>query len=188
MNTKPAIVVVDDFLPDPNAVRAHALTQSFEAQNEYFKGKRTKTAFRSPDLRSAFEKLLGRRIVRWDEYAFNGVYQVCTPTDPVVYHTDQQTHAATIYLTPGAPPDAGLALYRSRKYKTRRPERLEDDYLTDFFGGFYDSTKWELIDRIGNVFNRLVLWDGSLVHAAASYFGKGLEDGRLFQMFFFDAE
>lgn len=81
----------------------------------------------------------------------------------------------------------GARLYRSKKYRARRPEKDEPAYLADFFGGFYDPTKWELVDRIGNVYNRLVIWDGSLVHAANCYFGQGLSDGRLFQMFFFDA-
>lgn len=185
MNTKPAIVVVDDFLPNPDEVRELALCQPFRAGPDDFKGKRTQQSFRTPELKTAFASLLGRDIARWSEYPMNGVFQTCVPTDPIVYHTDCQTHAATIYLTPDAPPDAGLSLYRSRQYKTRRPPTPIPD---DYFGGFYDPTKWELVDRIGNIYNRLVLWDGSLVHAASCYFGQGLQDSRLFQMFFFDAE
>lgn len=185
MNTKPAIVVVDDFLSDPDGARAEALQQEF-FPSDYHKGMRTRARFHTDEMRVAFEALLGRKIVRWDEHGMNGVYQICTPTDHIVYHTDMQSHAATIYLTPGAPPETGLSLYQSRRFGTRRPPPGIDD--ADFFGGFYDPTRWNLVDKIGNVYNRLVLFDGSLVHAASAYFGSSFETGRLFQMFFFDAE
>ena len=43
---------------------------------------------------------------------------------------------------------------------------------------------WELVDRIGGVYNRLVIWDASLIHSASSY--EGFEDfTRLVQLFFF---
>ena len=51
-----------------------------------------------------------------------------------------------------------------------------------------DYTKWELVDTIGNVYNRLVLYPGDLFHASLDYFGKDLETGRLFQTFFFNTE
>ena len=51
---------------------------------------------------------------------------------------------------------------------------------------FLDGTKWEEIDRIGNKYNRLAIWDAKLIHAASQYFGKNLNDSRLFHMFFFD--
>ena len=57
-----------------------------------------------------------------------------------------------------------------------------------FRGGFFDATKWDVIDNIGNVYNRLVLWSGKDVHSAAVYFGQTIEDSRLFQVFFFNTQ
>lgn len=51
-----------------------------------------------------------------------------------------------------------------------------------------DLTKWELVDRIGNVFNRLVLYPGHYWHMSLDYFGSDLNSGRLFQTFFFNTE
>ena len=51
-----------------------------------------------------------------------------------------------------------------------------------------DYTKWEMSDRLGNVYNRLVLYRGGLYHVSLDYFGKNLHDGRLFQVFFFNTE
>jgi hypothetical protein len=182
-DTTPTFTVVDGFLADPDSVRRHALSQMFYP-SDGFKGKRTREQFLQPEFKPAFERLLGIKIGRWAEYGMNGTYQVCTSEDPIVYHTDQQTHAGIIFLSPDAPPEAGTTLYRSKRSKQRR---FNDD-PSMFVGGFYDPTLWEKVDAIGNVYNRLVLWRGDLVHSASCYFGQTVDDGRLFQMFFFDEE
>ena len=46
----------------------------------------------------------------------------------------------------------------------------------------------EVIDRIGNKYNRLVIFDGFISHKSDEYFGSDKESGRLFQTFFFDCE
>ena len=65
-------------------------------------------------------------------------------------------------------------------------ESSDANIVTAFDGGFYDSTKFDLIDSIGNVFNRLFIFDAQNIHAASKYFGQTLEDSRLFHIFFFD--
>ena len=54
--------------------------------------------------------------------------------------------------------------------------------------GYLDSTEFDLVDVVGNVYNRLVLFDAQVIHAASTYFGTTKENGRLFQLFFFDLE
>jgi hypothetical protein len=49
-------------------------------------------------------------------------------------------------------------------------------------------TKWELVDRIANRYNRLVLYRSNMYHTSLDYFGKNLQDGRLFQLFFINTE
>jgi hypothetical protein len=51
-----------------------------------------------------------------------------------------------------------------------------------------DYTKWDMVDRVGNVFNRLILYRSENFHVSLDYFGKDKEDGRLFQVFFFNTE
>ncbi|HEV3059691.1 MAG TPA: hypothetical protein VGY48_15680 [Vicinamibacterales bacterium] len=177
----PSIVVVDNFLPDPGSVRHTALAQMFYASDGY-KGKRTREQFLQDAYKVAFEDLLRIKIGKWGEHEMNGTFQVCTPEDPIVYHCDSQRYAGIIFLTPDAPPAAGTTLYRSKASKQRR--FVDDPSM--FAGGFYDSTLWETVDVIGNVYNRLVLWRGDLVHSASCYFGQTVDNARLFQMFFFD--
>jgi hypothetical protein len=57
-----------------------------------------------------------------------------------------------------------------------------------FQNGFLDPTQFDVVDVIGNVYNRLVLFDAQFIHAASCYFGNNISNGRLFQLFFFDFE
>ena len=50
----------------------------------------------------------------------------------------------------------------------------------------FDLSKWEKVDEVGNVFNRLVLFDASMFHRSSGYFGSGIDDGRLILNFFFE--
>jgi hypothetical protein len=60
--------------------------------------------------------------------------------------------------------------------------------LTFGGGAEFDHGRWLEVDRVDNVYNRLVLFDGHLAHGASRYFCRMIEDGRLFQNAFFDLE
>lgn len=186
INSKPdkRIFVIDNFYSDPYAVREYALQQEFIEDLRYYKGKRTKEKFFIPGIKEAFETIIGQPITVWDEYAMNGIFQTCNAKDPLVYHTDMQQWAGMIYLTPNAPFECGTSFYAHKETKARHVSDHGIDSAFD--GGFYDSTKFELVDTVGNVFNRLVIFNGKCIHSASRYFGQTLEDSRLFHMFFFD--
>lgn len=174
MTPRPTIIVVDDFLADPDVYRGLALAQKFVKDGSA--GQRSVQSFASLMKPERFEKLLGRRITDWNRYPISGKFQICTAQDPIVFHSDTQEWAATIFLTPNAPPESGLSLV-----KNRRGEPPQES-------NFYDATQWETVDRVGNVYNRLVIWDARHPHAPSAYFGNGYEDGRLFWVWFFDTE
>lgn len=184
LNPDKRIFVVDNFYTDPYAVREFALQQEFIEDLRYYKGKRTQQKHIVPGTKKAFESIIGEKITVWDEYGMNGIFQTCNAEDPLVYHTDLQQWAGMIYLTPNAPFECGTSLYAHKETKARHATDPGIDSAFD--GGFYDSTKFELVDVVGNVFNRLVIFNGKCIHAASKYFGKTLEDSRLFHMFFFD--
>lgn len=180
----PTVLVVDDFYENPDEVRAFALQQEFKEHSQYHRGKRTDSVFLFPGLKERFEKLLGREIVGWGNNGVSGCFQSCESTDAIVYHTDLQSYAAVIFLTPGAPVQGGTRLLRSIHTKERKCD-AETSALV-FRRGFFDSTEFEVLDDIGNQYNRLVIWDARCIHAASAYFGNSLETSRLFQIFFFD--
>ena len=178
------IFVVDNFYSDPYAIRECALQQEFKEDLRYYKGKRTEEKFFVPGTKKVFETIIGQPITIWEEYGMNGIFQTCNAEDPLVYHTDLQQWAGMVYLTPGAPFQCGTSMYAHKETKARH---CTDPGIDEAFsGGFYDSTKFELVDTVGNVFNRLVIFNGKCIHAASQYFGQTLEDSRLVHMFFFD--
>jgi hypothetical protein len=89
-----------------------------------------------------------------------------------------------IYLTPNAPIESGTRLHRSKITGLRH--KTEEGIDFSFNSGFYDSTKFDVVDSAANIYNRLVIMDAQSIHSAGPYFGQNMEDGRLVQLFFFD--
>lgn len=176
--------VVDNFYSDPYAVREYALQQQYEDQSDWYKGKRTIEQHFVPGTKREFEKIMGIKIREWESHGMCGRFQYCTSQDDIVYHWDGQTWAAMIYLTPDAPYQCGTSLYSHKETKVRH--ETDPNSSVAFDGGFYDKTKFELVDTVGNVFNRLFIFDAKCIHAASEYFGTCKEDSRLFHIFFFD--
>ena len=194
----PHLVVVDDFYSDPDAIRKIAMEQDFNPSGNH-KGRRTETRLILDGTKEEIERILGRKIISWNQ-RYTGVFQYCTAEDPIVYHADMQSYAAVVYLTPDAPPETGTTFWRSKNNKVwRSPVQADLDLLNQdhnttwyqMFGNppnFYDGTRWEMVDKIGNRYNRLAIWDAKLIHSASQYFGANINDSRLFHMFFFDCE
>lgn len=80
--------------------------------------------------------------------------------------------AGILYLTPLAPLSGGLHLWRNKD------RARQYDWMTP-------AGNWELIDSFGNLFNRLLLVRGDVPHSGARGWGDRLENGRMYQTFFF---
>lgn len=182
----PSFIVVDNFYNEVDKIRNFALKQEFSHHPNQHKGKRTEKTFCFEGLKESFEFILGNKIKNWEIYGVNGCFQTCIAGDTLVYHHDQQEYAGILFLTPDAPHETGTSFYRSKYTKKTKVE--EKDAGIVFKNGFLDSTQFDLVDVVGNVYNRLVLFDAQLIHAASNYFGNSLENSRLFQLFFFDLE
>ena len=185
-NQPKGMKAIDNFYDEPDKVRELALNQTFEFHPNNHKGKRTEKVFLFDGLKETFESILNQKIKNWNNYPVNGCFQICIGGDQLVYHVDLQEYAGIIFLTPDAPPSSGTSFYRSKYTKKTKVGSKGDEIV--FKNGFLDCTEFELVDTVGNVYNRLVLFDAQMIHAASTYFGNNLENGRLFQMFFFDLE
>jgi hypothetical protein len=178
------LFIVDNFYNDPNTVRDIALSMEFVEDLRYYKGLRSTKPYRSQDIKSFFETIIGEHITNWEGHGFNGCFQITTAEDPQVYHCDMQKWAAMVYLTPNAPYDSGTRLHIHKE--TGLFNGTQPEIGQAFAGGFYDSTKFDTLAMAGNVFNRLVIMDARNIHSAGTYFGNSRETGRLVQLFFFD--
>jgi hypothetical protein len=181
----PSYIVIDNFYKNPDYVREFALSCNFEYHNTH-KGKRTEQCYRFDGLKEKFEQLIGKKILSCDKYGTNGCFQYCINGDNLVYHIDLQQYAGVLFLTPDAPVKGGTCLLRS--IHTKKMKVTHEDHNIVFQNGYLDASQFEVVDVIGNIYNRLVLFDSQHIHAAMEYFGDTKETGRLFQLFFFDLE
>ena len=182
---KTNMIVIDEFYNNPNDVREFALAQEFDVTGNW-PGTRTKT-FINESTKETIQKILqdvSGNVTDWQANdGYTGCFQLTTSMDRSWIHADSyNTWAGVLYLTPDAPLSGGTGIFRYKKTGSM----MEDG--TDLSGVTQDMTKWELVDRVGNVYNRLVLYRGNNYHMSLDYFGKDKEDGRLFQLFFITTE
>jgi len=181
--SQPRLWVVDDFYDDPDGVRELALNLQYISNLDIYKGYRSHEVYRPLIIKEAFEKIIGKKIHNW-EHSHNGKFQWTQPEDLLVYHYDNQSYAGMVYLAPEAPYECGTQLLAG---KTGARTRNDPAIAGCFDGGFYDKTHFKVVDRIGNIYNRLVIFDASCIHSAMEYFGSKVGDARLVHLFFFDA-
>ena len=179
------LIIADDFYSDPDSVRNFALAQNFDVKGNY-PGTRTKE-FMTPGVESAIKELVKPFTGKFVGFSsqYSGSFQIALAKDRTWIHSDYGNKwAGVCYLTPNAPHTGGTGLFRHKKTGAYRPSQLPKDVHVEG----QDYTKWDLMDVVGNRYNRLVLYRGDLFHASLDYFGSTNEDGRLFQLFFFDTE
>lgn len=192
------LIVVDNFYADPDLVREYAMNNLEYTPSDYHKGERSNSRFILEGTKERLEEIIGKEITNWNHGGYaNGVFQFCTADQPIVYHVDSQMYAGMVYLTPDAPPQTGTSMYRSKVTGISsfpgQETRMGQEYVDTFKGNnkemnFYDGTQFEKIDDVGNVYNRLVIFNSSQLHAATEYFGDAIDNARFFHMFFFDVK
>tara|TARA_B100000900_G_scaffold400939_1_gene405084 strand:+ start:619 stop:2478 length:1860 start_codon:yes stop_codon:yes gene_type:complete len=194
----PELIVIDNFYKDPDSIRKKALDLEFLSENYHgavgFRCERGRLL--SDEAKDYFEKILGKKIKmgnnigEWS-YSTNGCFQWCSKDTRIVYHSDSQEYAGIVFLTPEAPVNCGTSIFRHKKYKIKdnsiwsKSDWSDGNIMND---PHLDKNLWEEVDRIGNIYNRLVLFKSHNVHGVSEYFGETINDSRLFQLFFFDIE
>jgi hypothetical protein len=186
-------LIIDDFYADPVKVREFALKQEFKVRGNY-PGQRTESFLNDP-IKMRLQEILypyAGNVTNWGG-EYTGSFQYTVASDRSWIHSDSTTDwAALCYLTPDAPLTSGTGIFKHKAtgmmswdYKNQDPE-----YLKNGPPGvdFQDMTKWDIVDRFGNIFNRLVMYRADNYHMSLDYFGDKMENGRLFQVFFFNTE
>lgn len=172
------VIIIDNFLPYPDVVRTWALQQQFYNCEEMtqlsgrpntWPGLRTKNV---NELDINYANMVLGQISNLAQHHFGvpknlsiaSAFQLTRKEDGNSWiHKDDDTHIASLlYLSPNAPYNTGTHLYSNPPH--------------------------EVIDTIGNVYNRLVMYRADLYHKSADYFGDGLDNGRLTQVSFIKVE
>ena len=190
LNTKQKqrVWIIDDFYKNPDKIRDFALKQYYW-DDEGYVGMRTRKQFMFEGVKERIEEIMNAKITKWNDYGMNGRFQSNIAGAPTAYHCDLQQWAGMIYLTPNAPYSSGTKIIANKKTKIYHNEQTNN--VLDFFPNqntFTDGTLFEDVDVIGNVYNRLAIFDAQSIRCAGDYFGWDIASGRLWQMFFCDAD
>ena len=186
------LIICDNFYNNVDEVRAWALQQEFGVTGNY-PGQRTKPHL-NKGIADHISAIIGDEFIWPIDNTYCGALQYTTAKDRTWIHSDGWNDwAGVVYLTPDAPASGGTGIYRHKPTGAYSTPRLADgttnETLLDLINNDgQDYTKWELIDQVGNKYNRAVFYRGDLFHASMDYFGKDLQDGRLFQTFFFNTK
>jgi len=186
-------LVIDDFYSNPTEVREFALKQEFKVRGNY-PGQRTES-FLNDAIKAKIQEILypiAGTVTFWGG-EYTGSFQYTVAKDRSWIHSDSTTDwACLVYLTPDAPITAGTGIFKHKEtdlmtwdYRNKSPEYLKSAPPGD---DFQDMTKWDMVDRFGNLFNRMIMYRADNYHMSLDYFGNSKENGRLFQVFFLNTE
>ena len=161
------VIVVDNFLDDPDRIRKIALDFDYSNVQKNVPGVRSTNRAGGDYEEKVTEKF--REIFNsdiewcWEQDSF--CFQLCTEGTESWIHQDPVAEwAAVLYLTPNAPLDSGT--------------------------GIYADPNSDMNVAVGNMYNRLVAYRGKMMYhrSIVPGFGDSLETGRLTQVFFFDVK
>jgi len=198
-NPSCGLIIIDNFYSNPYDTRNFVLTQEFLVRGNY-PGQRT-ISYANTDLKNIIQEYVqpfGGKIIDFPipkedgsdtDTIYNGSFQYTTSRDRSWVHIDGHNNwAGVLYLTPNAPLTSGTSFYHFNDGTTckRDMEILNNKEEVD--NSSQDLTKWKKVDQVGNVFNRLILFNSNRFHMSMDYFGDSKKNGRLFQVFFFSTE
>jgi len=197
-NPSCSLIIIDNFYNNAMETRNYVLSQTFSVKGNY-PGYRTKS-YANQHLKDIIQKYVepfGGKITEFpipkdNEEAmkiYNGAFQYATARDRSWVHTDGYNNwAGVVYLTPDAPLSSGTAFFKFYDGAMTEADGnlLNNKKEIDRFS--QDMTKWQMVDMVGNIFNRLILFNAKNYHMSMDYFGDNKENSRLFQVFFFSTE
>jgi hypothetical protein len=200
---KSSVQVVDSFYANPDDVRKRALAMQY-SEPENVTGWRTQV-WQQRGTRRLIERVFRLQIDYWDDSkrieGGNGVFFTAFSkgqhAERVKVHFDEPPDwmSLLVYLTPDAPSDCGTSFWLHRETGlTAKPTWRDalrlgtsvEQLLEVIDRDGWKRNAWTEIDRIGNVYNRAVMFPAGLFHSATRHFGRGLSDGRLYQSFHFE--
>lgn len=179
---KQELIIIENFYENPDKVRQDALNSDYPIKGNY-PGQRSKPLFYD-NIKEKFENIIGRKITYWPIDNYNGSFQWVNEDNVSWIHRDRTDWSAIVFLTPNAPKNGGTKFFIHKETGKSYADTSEIEDIMN--KSTYKPNDWELVDTVGNIYNRCVLFRGKRSHISDMYFGKNLNDGRLFQTFFFN--
>lgn len=178
------VLVIDDFLPDADAVREMALAApyfDFPAPDGQIY--RRVWIGEVPGVREAVEQAMGRTV---DMLGMGFRLNFAAERPNAAVHSDigWGTHALVLYLCDG---EGGTAFWRHVETGATELEPGDVDLLAQVSDDWNDENRWSMRRLIPLAFNRGVIYPSKLFHSRYPFeaFGTAPEDGRLIAVAFF---
>jgi hypothetical protein len=195
----PAFFVIDDFLRNPEEVRAQALSLDYAVGGRY-PGLNSVQKLRIEGLDQVISTLV-REPVRapWTKDFSHGSCRVALASDDqeARIHIDQSHWSGILYLSRPEDCAGGTEFFRHKRTNTDRVPMDEQQLKATGYASYeelqkdildkdaLDRSKWEHTMTVPMRFNRLVLLQPHYWHTAGPGFGDTLENGRLIYLMFF---
>ena len=208
------LLIFDDFLPDPRAWRAYALSQKFTPAGQHvagnFPGIQTTGGFSDQATQQRIANAMGRSI-KWS-WPSHGAFRL-SPANAKArsdIHADQDqsrpAYAGVLYLSLPEHCQGGTSFWRHRETGWSKVPNAQQAAASRFgsyanfmrlrscvegpdqdFGALtHAREEWELMLEVPMRFNRLILYRSDYFHAISQLFGQLPSDARLVQLFFYE--
>jgi hypothetical protein len=195
----PCVFVIDDFHPEPEALRERGLGAHYIVAGHY-PGYNSRQRLNIKWLDTAISRIVGAPVhAPWDSNFSHGHFRLALAKDnqQARIHIDLSDWTGVLYLTRDEHCQGGTEFYRHLPTGTDRvPTSIEGVKALGFDSyqalqaqildrDALDRKNWELSMRVPMRFNRLVLLQPQYWHTAGESFGQNVEDGRLTYLMFF---
>ena len=198
---KRTFMIIDDFLPDPMALRAHAYRVQYEDHDpsNYFPGRNARSRVPIDGLDELISRLVDEPLVPAEGTShtkFRLALEGNVGRGGV--HIDRNTWSGILYMTPDEHCQGGTDFLRHKRTDATTVPMNEDelretgypDYQSYLEGLLIpesrDYEKWEVYMHIPMKFNRLLLFRPWMFHDAGPSFGTSVDNGRLIYPLFYN--
>ena len=194
-----SLLVIDDFLNDPDTIRAQALQLDFPEQRGIFPGRNSLQRLQLEGLDEVVSHLVGERLAAAPPNPSHAKCRITLGSDEGLgrVHIDVSDWSGILYLSKPEDCRGGTEFFRHRRTGWDRFPLDIEEIRKGGFSSFEEArrilveeegTKEERWDQLMTVpmrYNRLVLLRPWLWHTAGPGFGDNLENGRLVYLMFF---
>lgn len=196
----PSLIVIDDFLLEPDAVRRTALQLTYDRVG-HFPGRTSTRKIKLPGLTELVSELVREPLhTPWSPTYDHENCRLALASDdrPGRVHIDTSHWTGVLSLSRDEDSTGGTEFYRHRRSGTDRLPLTPEALAAAGYGSYealdadilqkdaLDRSQWEQVITIPLRYNRLILLQPHYWHTAGPGFGTSVENGRLIYLMFFN--
>lgn len=194
-----SLIIADDFLDDPHALRDAALGLTYPSGENMFPGRNSLERINLDGLAAQVSHLVGEPLRPMPPTQAHGKCRITLRGDQgkAKVHVDTAHWSGILYLSRPGDCRGGTEFFRHLPTGSERAPYNDAEARAMGFPSAREATaaildrdgtdddKWEMTMRVPMRFNRLVLLRPWLWHTAGEAFGDSMENGRLVYLMFF---